>query len=337
MAGGLRKLGAAFVEIFADKKRLEADIKSAQQTVEQSTQEMGKSVEENVTRKFDDSLKPVRKIRETLSFVLGTLAAIAGSLAGIAKLSIEWSRAALGVNKAYSDSLTTLRELQKQTQKMRDEISGIFDSQAAEIAEIRNAIAKLGAETAKQQQENAGFIEKVLDPSKIDNTSTSLIDNLAKTWGAMLRDASGATGVMSGFIDDIDKAAQAQRDTIDKGVNEAIRANRELEKEAIAKRIKDEEEATARLAEKNAQTYRELWSAIAAKDLEQLQAYYDKANAEASALHAQRMDNDRREHEARMRAIDEYRKGITGINTALGGLRRIGELPKLLKDIKNAI
>lgn len=337
MAGIGKKLGAAFVDLFVRKDKFDADLRQVKQEVSETSEQIGKDAKEKIGGGFEESLKPAKKIRETLSFVVGTLAAITAALVGIAKLMVEWSKSALGVDKSFSDSLTTLREMQGQVQKLRDQIADIYDNQQAEIDELRNAIAKLGADTLEQQRKNAGFIEKLLDPTKVDPANTDLASNLAKFWGEALRDLSATTGIAEGFFQDMDKARKAQQDAIEKGVQEAIRATREAEKEATAKAVRDAEQATKALAEKNAQTYRDLWSKIADKDLERIAERAQKETAAIEAETRQRMDNERKFHEERMRILEEYKRGLIGANGALAGLRRLSELPKILKDLKGAI
>jgi hypothetical protein len=59
--------------------------------------------------------------------------------------------------------------------------------------------------------------------------------------------------------------------------------------------------------------------------------------ADAAVAHAARMDNIAREHEAMMRAIEEYKAKIVGANTAFGGIRNLEAIPGILEKLVNRI
>lgn len=337
MAGGLRKLGAAFVEIFADTKRLDADLQQAKTEVSASTQKMGDDVKKNVGGGFEATLKPLNRFRETLTKTVGIVGLIVAPLVAAARVTVELSKAAMGVNREFSNSLDTLRGLQDQVQVIRDKIAGVYDDQAKQIAELKNQIAQLGSVTLQQQREQASMLAKLLDTNMIDPTSTTLGDGIVKTLGEALQGMSELTGLGQGFYEDMAAAAKAQRDAIDKGVSQTIRAAQKAESELRAKQIRETEEATRKLAERNAATAEKLLNMVAGKDIEAIAATHREERQLAAIAHAARMDNIAKEHERVMRLQDEYFNRLRGQFTDLGGLRALRELPDIVRKLSTKI
>ena len=323
--------------VSAEAESFSSGVRQAEAQVQASTQKMGDDISQNVGGGFRAPLQELGRFRSLVSKTAGTIGLIVAPLVAAARVTVELSKAAMGVNKEFSNSLDTLRGLQDQVQTIRDKIAGVYDDQTKQIAELRNQIAQLGSVTIEQQRQQAGMIAKLIDQTLIDPSSTSLGDGVAKVLANTLQGMSELTGLGQGFYEDMAAAAKAQRDAIDKGVTESIKATREAEKEANAKAIRDTEEATQKLAEKNAATMDKLLGMVAEKNVQAVGELYAKESQLRDIAHAARMDNIAREHEAMMRAVEEYRRAIVGPFTASRGVNQFGDIKDLLETIANRI
>lgn len=307
MAGGLRKLGAAFVEIFADKSKMDTTLREARADVEQSTQEIGGSFKRNVGGSIEESIKPVKRFRETLLSIVAVIGSLVAAFAGLARSVIELSKHALGVNESFSKSLDTIRGLQDETRTLGEQIAGVYDEQANKIDQLRVKIVELGSDTIKQQRETAGALAKIVNTNLIDPTSTSLGDNVLKVVGETVKGMSELTGVGQGFYKDMGAAAQSQIDTIDRLVKQLLKDLADKQDAYDAEKRKRDAEARAR--------------------------QWDQMERE----HRARMDAIEKEHEQALRLQSEYYSRLRSQFTDLGGLRALRELPGIIKRLGSKI
>lgn len=307
MAGGLRKLGSAFVELFVDKSKFSTGLNEAKQEVSQSTEKMGRDVKKNVTEQFEESIKPVNKLRATISKTILLVGSLVVGLASVAGAVISVSKSALGMNKAFSDSLTTIQGLQDQIRVMGLKLSGVYDEQSAQIDALKKQIASIATETIKQQREQAATLDKIVNPDLISPESATLMDGVVKAAADTVRIVSGLTGAGEGLLRDIDAASKAQKDAIDKAVEQMVKQLGDLEEKVAADRRKRIVDAALR-------------------EHELIQREYD-----------QRYENERKFHAERMRLQSEYYNKLRGQFGDLSGLRALSELPDIIRRVGSRI
>lgn len=355
MAGGIKKLGAAFVELFADKSRLESDLKSAKNEVAQATGEMSKSGKDaamsmqGVGESLKESTKPARSLLQGLlsirSVAFGIVSVFSAVAAGIG--------VALAVALKLKDAIFGSEAEAKKLNDTFKKTEEIVEKTNAGIREQLRMQAKLRGDNSDSilgDEDEAAILKRLEHLGKrIESTKKSL------------KEEQTPKNVFSDVPGDLDlhtiEKLQKKLETL---MQRRARLDALLQSIRDTAAEKEHQEELARISKENKARIEGILSESKAKreaaqsrEFENMlrdgliglyqQQMKEQASAAAHQIllqneaHAKLMEQRQEQHAAMMRAVEEFKSKLQGEFTALGGLRRLADIPAILEKIRSGL
>lgn len=355
MAGIGRKLGAAFVELFVKKDRLDADLNAAKASVAQATGEMadgGNVAAEAIAQTGTETeaaatktLTLAQKLREATAGARALRAAILGIVGIIGSIVAVVGLIVTGINAARDAMFGSRQEAEafkerlEASEKRVDAINEKIREQIRLQAELRGEKAPDTAQEDDNAKEKQRLNEILAETEKLNKTIEVGQDMLS----GKRRFASP-----SWFADY--KRAIEELTKLEYERSRIIEQMRQADSTKELARIKAEEKAKidSILAESNARREAAQDREFEEMLREGLRGLYEqtiKQQADAAAhqiqlqneAHSMLIAQRQEQHAAMMRAVEEFKNKLQGEFTALGGIRRLEQIPAILEKIRSGL
>lgn len=351
-----RKLATLFVDFVADKTGLKRDMSESRREVERASQSMESSANKvnesfgRVGNKIDKSTAGIRKLVEAAGSVVGVFGTVAGIITTIAtaivglialirKLSEE-SKEARDNAKAAANARAEFFQSELQAadsyEKALDRFSGASKTSRQEAEDSIRAIYQAQVEhvnsltQAEDETKRIGFFQandRIVEAAKNRDKALEELDRRARNKRDFERTRE-QNELLQRVIDEEKKVADQRVVLREEAEKKIARFRFEAEKSGLLERDPEAVQRFREAVEKQLQA--ELDAINKAADAK------EKAEMEAEKrLHEQRLDNIRRETEARRKAIQEIEQATASSIDALTG--RFNNQAHVFKQIDESL